>query len=97
MTNNTRPRARASDPETSHEAAASMLDTAARQRLRILAFLNDCGTNGATSNEIDQHFGWDAATAGRRMKELTDMGVVTRTARRRVTTRGRRAAVYIAE
>jgi len=61
--------ARASDPETSHQAAASMRDHAGAQRQAILEYLL-AHPEGATADDLDQALLWRPSTAGRRLGEL---------------------------
>ena len=86
------PRDRRTDPNTSHAAAASMLEGAASHRAKILAFLREHG--GATGDGLDDALGWRHATANRRLPELRELGLVTMTDEMRVTRSGRRARVW---
>ena len=89
------PRARKSDPATSHQAAASMQEAAQAHREQILGFLGAQGATGATGNEIDRALGWRSATANRRLKELSNAGLVLDSGERRPTETGRLATVYV--
>lgn len=84
--------ARTTDPETSHDAAASMLGYAASHRAKILAYLRDCG--GATGDRIDEALDWKHATANRRLPELRRLGLVVMTEETDVTRSGRRARIW---
>lgn len=64
------PRARRTDPSTSHIAASLMTDEAVRQRAQILTFVTSRGVKGATAGETDAYFGWRDGTAGRRLGEM---------------------------
>lgn len=90
------PRARVSDPETSHEAAESMLHESQVQRSAIREVLSTHG--GMTADEIDDMLesrgGWRMTTAGRRLSELQVLGLVERTDERRQTRSGRSAFVW---
>ena len=97
------PRARRTDPETSHEAAESMVEGAASQRAEILRVLRDdhelwmwSPSCGMTADELDEYIGWRATTAGRRLIELQRLGLVRRTTEKRPTRSGRAAFVWVA-
>ena len=79
------PRARSTDPKTSHDAAASMVEGAKAQRERILEILRERGPMNAY--EIDKAIGWRETTAGRRLKELAhpNVGLVKMTVHTRAT------------
>jgi DNA-binding MarR family transcriptional regulator len=92
------PRARRSDPDTSHEAADSMGDGgAAQQRLQIMRLLVTLSNgNGMNAGEIDAALLWPVSTAGRRMCELRRAGLVRRDRETHLTPVGRRRAyVYV--
>ena len=64
-------RARSTDPATSHEAARKV--DAAGQRGKILKLMRTHRMIGGwTADEIDTYLGWDYATAGKRLSELSD-------------------------
>lgn len=86
------PKARRTDPETSHAAAASMGDAAGIQRAAILAAL--VGVDGLTNDELDAAHGWRTGTASRRTVELLRAGQVIRGPDTRLTEGGRAALVY---
>lgn len=74
------PRARASDPETSHEAAARAAGFAVSHRNRIYAALEQPGT----IKEIARRLGdLDHVAVARRMKELQELGLARPTENRR--------------
>lgn len=85
------PRARRTDPRTSHLAAQSMVERANTHRARILEALAE---GPLTGDELDQRFGWRAATACRRLKELVDAGLIERCQELRFTSAGRPAHLY---
>lgn len=70
------PLSRDTDPRTSMAAAASMRSAAHTQRVAIVELLHARGAYGATANEVDTHYGWRDGTAGRRMRELRELGKV---------------------
>lgn len=100
------PLARASDPETSHTAAASMRDHAGAQRQAILEYLL-AHPGGATADELDERLKWGRSVAGRRLGELCAGAEVVRLDgtfwtderpvphRTRPTRQGRQAFVHI--
>lgn len=86
------PRARNTDPETSHQAARSMHGGAKGHRASILGLLGQRGPmNG---DQIDEAMGWRVTSAGRRLCELVAMGLVERTEDVAPTRSGRKAGVY---
>lgn len=64
-------RARATDPETSHEAAAAIRAEADRQRDEVLAMLQ--ARPGLTSYELAVAFGVDRYVTARRLSELATL------------------------
>jgi len=87
------PRARRTDPVTSHMAARSMREPAHHQRERIVALLtSQCLTHDA----IDDRLGWPHPTAARRMKELVRAGLVE-VCGEAETASGRKAHTYRAK
>ncbi len=86
-----RPRSRTTDVETSHAAAASVVDVAGVQRVRILQELE--GGN-LTADELDERISWRVTTAGRRLSELLEMGAVRRLEATRKTRSGRLARLW---
>jgi predicted ArsR family transcriptional regulator len=89
------PRARRTDPDTSHDAADSMAGEkggAATQRRDILNYLSVSGE--ATGDHLDEALGWRSATANRRLKELVQQGHLVRTDIKALTRSGRKAYCY---
>lgn len=84
--------ARASDPQTSTDAAESMRSAAEIQKRHIYDALVCWGP--ATADECDHRLGWRPTTAGRRMKDLIRDGLVERTDDKRLTRSGRWSHVY---
>ena len=87
-----RPRARTSDPVTSHQAARSMRAAAQAQRDQIMGTLRE-RPDGLTNDELDQLYGWRAGTASRRTTELLAAGLIARDGTERQTRTGRAALV----
>lgn len=86
------PVARASDPDTSHEAAASMVDEAQNQRIQIYAWL--VGHGPMTADELDEALGFRLTSSGRRLPELRETGKVRMTEEKRKTRSGRSARLW---
>ena len=86
------PRARTTDPDTSHEAAASMFDEAESQRLRILVCLEYYGA--MTADFLDEALDLRPTSAGRRLPELEEAGLVTPTGDKALTRSGRKARLW---
>ena len=86
------PRSHRQDPATSRDAADSMISAAKTQRLKVLRALMDHGP--MTAFEINDLFGWDYATASRRLPELEEGGLVRKTEEVRATRSGRTATVW---
>ena len=93
------PRARATDPITSHQAVPSAARRA-RQYEQIHAALRQIGP--ACADEIDAHLealdrSWLRTSAGRRLVEMEPRGLVRRLpGQRRVTRAGKPAEVWVA-
>lgn len=87
-------RARKSDPETSHLAAAEVENngTAHDHRNIIAAYLRK--HPGQTNAEIAEGSGLDYAQVHKRMKELEAMNLVIRGGKRYCTTEGRTGRMY---
>jgi hypothetical protein len=86
------PRARADDPATSHDAAASMLEPADVQRALIVHALRTQGP--MTADELDVTLDWRPTTSGRRLAELERKGRARRTGGIDKTRSGRNAEVW---
>ncbi len=84
------PKARKSDPETSHEAAKSMTDEAASQRRQILEYLQAHGPT--TADGLDEGCNLRLTSAGRRLSEMK--GLVKRTGEKGTTRSGRPADLW---
>lgn len=77
--------ARNSDPVTSHEAANVPAPIRGEQRVRVYLHLLKCRANGATDYEIGRALGILRTSAGKRRKELLDLGYVIDSGMRRQT------------
>ena len=85
-------KARATDPQTSHDAANSIRDIAARQQRLIINELQASGP--MTADEIDVAVFSGRHTAARRLPELAKQGLVTRSPSKRPTRSGRAAHIW---
>ena len=86
------PRSRNSDPETSKEAGGSMESEADTQRRKILDLLREFGPS--TADGIDFALKLRDTSAGRRLPELKEMGLVEMTDQTALTRSGRRAHIW---
>lgn len=84
--------ARTTDPETSHEAARSMLGVAEGQQAELLAAVKRLGET--TTEDAGDDAGLTYHQASRRMPELVRLGVVEPTGETRKNRSGRRARVF---
>jgi len=87
------PRARRSDPRTSHIAAASMREAAADHRARIMQALGET-TRPLSAEQISTFLSIDKVQVGRRMHELVRTGLVEVTSQIVKTSTGRPAQTY---
>jgi hypothetical protein len=92
-----RPRARRTDPETSHEAADRVANVK-QCRLRIMVILNE-EKEGLTHKELIEEFqmrGWNLSHSGvrGRCRELVDSGLVRDSGRCRLSQYNRRMIVW---
>lgn len=74
-----RPLARGSDPETSHMAAARVIEFLGTHDATILAVLRRSPFTGFNSEQIADGCSLTQVQVARRMKHLADAGVVIRT------------------
>lgn len=90
------PRARKTDPSTSHRAAASVVRGLAHMEAEFLRALEHCPglLKERNSSEIDQHYGWLNGTAVRHAHFLLGAGYIRDTGKERPTATGRMARVF---
>lgn len=92
------PRARKSDPVTSHEAAKSQRDTLLDKQAKVLwIFSNGAYLSDETlSEQCERFFGWPRhkSTARTRRAELTEMGKIVWTGEYVTLSSGRRAKTW---
>ena len=82
-------------PDTEREAAISVYPRTGTGRRRVLDYLYGSGSHGATDEEISVALGLRLYTAAPRRNELRDLGWIEDSGRRRETTTGARAAVWV--
>ena len=85
-----------SGSETSQAAAESMVGPADKARMAVLHFIEACGLDGATNDEIEMKTGMSGNTIRPRRRELEDAWLVVKTSTQRPTRSGRLADVYVA-
>lgn len=83
------------DPDTSHDAAASVTPITGRLRAEVLALLRQ-HPEGLTDDEGGALMRSDRLRFGRRRNELCDRGLVVDSGVRRLTPAGRNAVVWVA-
>jgi hypothetical protein len=86
--------ARASDPETSVQAANANQEIRGAQRIRVYEYLKSVGPRGATDFEIGTALSILRTSAGKRRRELQDMGHVEDSGTRRQTDTGSTGIVW---
>lgn len=86
------PRARNTDPETSHKAAVSMSKAAESQREEIYQYLKRNGPE--TADGVDRGLGYRPTTAGRRLPELRELGLIEMLDDTGLTRSGRSARLW---
>ena len=85
--------ARATDPQTSHDAAASVHEFAGEHHRAILEAL---AVGPGTADEIGDRCGLDGHKVGKRLGEMRRAGMVTRLDETRAGKSGRQMHVYAA-
>lgn len=85
------------DSETSMLAAHSQRSKAAIVRDQVFGKISEAGANGLTGDEIEVKMGICSGTRCGRVRELVLMGEVVDSGKRRLTRRGRLAAVWIVD
>lgn len=92
----TPPARRSAPPGTSEVAADRIAGHAAKQRADVLGVIVRAGAFGATDAEIELVTGLRAQSVSPRRGELRSLGLIVDSGRRRLTPRGRPAAVWVA-
>lgn len=87
-------RARNTDPDTSHEAAAVVTPTLRKLQVEVLAFAARRGPQGFTDPELAEHFDCEGSTYRTRRSELVTMGLLMDSGQRRQVAAKRRFAVW---
>lgn len=86
------PRARSTDPETSHAAARAIPSKAAREATEVLTALR--ANPGCTSRELAAKAGGDRYVYARRLPELRDAGLAENSTVRMCCESGRQAMTW---
>lgn len=89
-----RPVARATDPDTSHQAAEDALPRAQRHRDLALTALRSAGDRGLTDFELADLTGVAQTSIGVRRHELVKLGLVAKTDDRRPAPSGSASIVW---
>lgn len=82
--------------DTRREAAASIAPLAGSMARRVADYIAECGSRGATDEEIALALGLRDSTTRARRVELRDAGQVRDSTRRRKTRSGRLSIVWTA-
>ena len=82
--------------DTSADAADLARAGAATQRDRVLAAIRGAGEAGLTDEELQQGLELHGSTERPRRIELVERGLIQDSGRRRATSTGRQAAVWVA-
>lgn len=72
------PRARATDPETSHQAADKAETFIASHESRIFGALHDAGAHGGTYKELARRTGLEPVAVARRLSKMEERKLITR-------------------
>lgn len=81
--------------DTSMLAAESLHDLGGRLRFEVYSFITQCGWTGATCDEIEQALNMKHQTASARVNELMNGGHIQNSGRKRSTSSGRAAIVWV--
>jgi hypothetical protein len=84
-----------SDEDTSLAAAEAAKALATKKRARVRAFLESCGSRGATDDEIEVGLGFPHQTASARRRELVLLGLARDSGLRRQTRNRRWAKAWV--
>src|SRR4051812_33799160 len=87
------PASRASDPQTSHQAAEAHQLTRTHDRMAVL-LAHVAHPNGLTDFELAEIVGRQQTSAGKRRGELRDLGMIEQTDERRASPSGSTATVW---
>lgn len=83
------------DPDTSKQAAESIVDDLTLLQEDVLAYAWDKGGDGFTDHELSRDFNCFGSTYRSRRAELTKLGKIIPTDKRSRTPSGRNAVVWI--
>lgn len=87
--------ARTTDPGTSHQAAAKVIDKLRPIQKRVLAELKTAGRSGLTDLELEEICGSHGSTFRTRRSELVDAGLVVDSGKKK-NQKGRNRIVWVA-
>ena len=77
-------------------AHESIADVKQQLRARVVAYIANCGDNGATSDQVERDLHMPHQTVSARITEAKARGEVIPSGQRRLTRSGRSAAVLVA-
>jgi Fic family protein len=83
------------DSDTSKAAAISFEDVQGSFQDQALIHIAGTGPRGLTSDELERMTGWRHQTASARIRELVLKGFVVDSGRRRQTSSGHKAAIWV--
>lgn len=83
------------DPDTSKEAAESIVESLTLLQEDVLAYARDRGSEGFTDEQLSRDFHCYGSTYRSRRAELTKLGKIVPTDRRRRMASGRNAVVWM--
>lgn len=82
-------------PETSQEAAESMIDAAASREAKVMALISARAAYGCTTDEIEATFGWEWRSSAPRISTLKKKGSIVDSEVRRKGRTGRNQAAWV--
>jgi hypothetical protein len=96
LASDVRKMARATDPDTSHEAAQDAAGNSDKHRALALRLLEEAGPDGLTDFDLAAATGIQQTSIGKRRGELRDAGLVINSGRKRPSPSGSAAIVWVA-
>lgn len=82
-------------PETSREAAESMVEAAPTREAKVLALANLNGPYGCTADEVEAAFEWERRSSAPRIASLKKLGKIVDSGIRRKGRSGRNQAAWV--
>lgn len=83
------------DPDTSKDAARSVLDRLTLLQEDVLAYAWDRGSEGFTDEELSRDFNCYRSTYRTRRAELTKLGMIVPSLKRRKAASGRSSIIWV--